>query len=278
MIQNTPTFLLKRESSNLVKFKSNALVFYYLRFHLHGFKDDKIAEKLNISQNSFKEFKKRLIKQYQVKNWPQVIEYAFKFEHINKIDFIEEPVKKELLRQASYFTNKINKEEIEKVFIVDILKLRIISFYREYDDKLSSQYTRKKNLLQKNELNYLRLKCLPTNKEEAPKSISKIMESRISKKLKAANRFTLFKKAFHYRLFGTSIKNLEAFEANVELCAEKIFKIRLRKDIGQKEKKSMIYNGLLHFYSNIEFNNILDIMVNDTHDKSKQQDVLKIVK
>ena len=244
----------------------------YLRLYVHGLNNKQISNFLEINSSEAYLIRARLKLKYGANNWLAIICRAFEHNHLKKIDFVDDAVK----NQATLRTEIIFNHYIKRTgnYSNAILKQKILEYYY-----LCENILRKKPNL-KNKVTELEIKFiegLPYNSGlsdpeilnklnfKNPKELS-IFKRTIFKKFNTENWVTVYKISLRENLIcGATNYYNKIVDQEVEECTNKIAAIRNLR-LQSYEKKLAIYTELLRFYTNVEFNCLLDFCTNNVRE------------
>lgn len=230
----------------------------FLRLYAHDFNSVKIRYFLQYSNSEMFKLKKNIKEKCETDNWFQILRKAFKDEHLIKKDYVDPVIKEIALRYLTdlYWICCDHERPIE----IKDLRYKIFEYYNKCMAALREEQNNscvfklceieKKfiNLNFKGYTNEHMTSAYGWNKNKLYK-----LKSDVLNKLDTTNWFGIFKKAIHLDAIKKPGKSFIIVENEVIKTSNAILKLLKIADLQEKEKKMIIYDQLLEFYSNTEF-------------------------
>lgn len=246
----------------------NYLEIFYLRLIVHGLSTAEISEFLELDITKVYTLKSRISTKFQTENWTKIITQAFKQGHLNKLDFIEDIIKQEALKQTQVLFDIYIKIDKPTLSFQD-LKNAILEFYYQAELQMSNMYDNKdaNDKLTVKETAFLKLKYKGVPNSEISKRLNitnkelKQIKKDIFKKLSVNNWFNVFKKALQINVLEKSKNHSSNIDLKISDSANRMVRIKKLRRLELNEKKLAIYTEFLELYISIEFNNLFNEQV-----------------
>jgi DNA-binding CsgD family transcriptional regulator len=250
----------------------NQMELFYLRLAMHGFETSEIRSFLEIKDKEVTKLKIDLMDKFDSSNLLEIMSESIRYGFIKIKDFVETPIKDLSIKYAEQIYNEVIETKVENT--KKDLKLLLMNFLRDGELQMKNTLDfsitkngekkpaeRKVNLSDE-ELRILDLKHRGFNNQKVKHKLEisdkklEFLKRSIFDKLKSNNWFNALRKLHRLNCLKQPRKKLN-FKLEFDYCFHEIYRLKKIRRLLEKDKKLMIYECLLSFYNNMEFNSVL---------------------